>query len=87
MDFKSHFSQQLDSVTTALLPHHGSNKNWNAKVLEVAKDCLFWISSAGYSNQYSHPSLEVLEDIMENGKWPICCNELKKVKIQEEISF
>lgn len=56
-----------DRVGSIQIPHHGSLKNFNAKLLDINKDNrkMFFVSF-GNNNKYGHPSLRVLEDIIRS---------------------
>ena len=79
MELKNHFSSLLDIVGVSLIPHHGSQNNWNDSIIEDMHNCKFWIASAGCSNSYGHPHLKVFEDLLKANKCPIWCNECRPI--------
>jgi len=85
MEFKNHFSSLLDYVGVSLIPHHGSQNNWNDSIIEDMHNCEFWIASAGCSNSYGHPHLKVFEDLLKANKYPIWCNECRPVNFLYEL--
>ena len=52
----------LRNLSTLLLPHHGSNRNFSSELLKYHRlaNC---IASAGDPSQYSHPGVEVIESV------------------------
>ena len=52
----------LPNLSTLLLPHHGSNRNFSSELLKYPRlaNC---IVSAGDPSQYSHPGIEVIESV------------------------
>ena len=52
----------LRNLTTLLLPHHGSDRNFSPELLKYPRlaNC---IASAGDPSQYSHPGVEVIESV------------------------
>jgi hypothetical protein len=76
--FYEHMKNELSNTGLCLIPHHGSKKSWNSKILEDAKNCLLWVSSAGIYNRYGHPCVQVINDIVyKNEKYFYSVNELK----------
>ena len=72
----NHFNKKsLERVLTSLIPHHGSKKNWNSKILEDLRNCKFWIACAGKTNTYGHPSKKVFEEIMKSMRCVFWINE------------
>ena len=52
----------LPNLSTLLLPHHGSTRNFSSELLKYPKlDCC--IASAGDPSQYPHPGVEVIESV------------------------
>lgn len=49
------------------VPHHGSKNSWDKEILRAFNNSTFCFVSAGFSNRYSHPGLDVIKDIVENG--------------------
>jgi beta-lactamase superfamily II metal-dependent hydrolase len=84
-EIKTFFNDVKDDIIVSLIPHHGSYKNWNQRILEDINNCEFWITSAGLTNTYGHPSFEIFEDIWIHNKRPIWCNEFNAIVIRGEI--
>ncbi len=82
-EFQQHMSKKLNSISTCLLPHHGSYLNWNTELINDAINCHFWIASAGINNnRYKHPSISVIKDIAESGNLFFWVNDYSDVTIQ-----
>jgi len=76
-----HYGSYLSEVFVALLPHHGSKRNWNRVILtKVPRKCR-WVASSGLSNRYGHPSPEVFRDAIQRGGVAYWCNELNMVSM------
>lgn len=56
-----------DQISTLLLPHHGSHRNFHGELLQFP-NLKLCIASAGDPSQYRHPSGEVVATIQESGK-------------------
>lgn len=56
-----------DQISTLLLPHHGSRRNFHRRLLQFP-NLKLCIASANNPSQYSHPSGEVVATIQEHGK-------------------
>lgn len=74
-EFIDHYQLYLSLIGIFLLPHHGSVKNWNKKLLQAMKYKIFWVASAGISNKFSHPGLSVIEDILSYDHYFLYSNE------------
>jgi ribonuclease BN (tRNA processing enzyme) len=77
-EFKKHYKKVLNNVFLFQLPHHGSEHNWNKKLLNFLPFCNIWIASAGLHNSYNHPSYEVFRNIANYNRMPMLiseCNE------------
>ena len=56
-----------NQISTLLLPHHGSRRNFHWELLQFPKLKLC-VASASNPSQYSHPNGEVVATIQEHGK-------------------
>ncbi|MCW3983703.1 MAG: MBL fold metallo-hydrolase [Candidatus Bathyarchaeota archaeon] len=72
---KVHFGSKLSRLDMALVPHHGSLKNWNQDVLKTTTNQCCWVISAGTNNKYGHPDKGVCSEITNNGNTFRCTNE------------
>lgn len=52
----------LPNLSTLLLPHHGSNRNFSSELLTY-QNLTCCVASAGDLSQYSHPGVEVIEHV------------------------
>lgn len=57
----------LPNLSTLLLPHHGSDRNFSPELLKY-QDLACSIASAGDPSQYSHPGVEVIESVRLQGR-------------------
>lgn len=64
-DLKKHFKNSFSTMGMIQIPHHGSFKSWNKAILDVVNHKAVWVASAGISNSYGHPDVDVIEMIME----------------------
>lgn len=85
--FINHYDALLEHVFAVLLPHHGSSHNWNNKILDYISQNSIWISSAGFSNNFSHPGYYVVSDIITDYRRFYQCNEFKIIKIHGGIKW
>lgn len=74
-EFLTYYENVLDKSLFFLLPHHGSEDNWNKNLLEELPNNEFFIASAGLNNRYNHPSCSVFADILSEDRIPIFVNE------------
>jgi beta-lactamase superfamily II metal-dependent hydrolase len=83
-DIEKHYGGCLSRVGLALVPHHGSSKNWNRAILAKTPHKCLWVTSASISNKY-HPSFKVIKDINCNGSIHLGSNELSEISIRHTI--
>ena len=57
----------LPNLSTLLLPHHGSDRNFSPELLQY-QDLACCVASAGDPSQYSHPGVEVIESVRLQGR-------------------
>ncbi len=84
-EFIKHFGKLKENVNIGLIPHHGSQYNWNNEILLNLPKCFWWIASAGLKNKYGHPHENVFENIGSLGRYPLWCNELNPVNFKTYI--
>lgn len=85
--WNSHYcSTYFNAINLILIPHHGSRENWNSEVLDVFPNANIWVASAGLTNTYGHPSMDVLNEIRENDRIPIWVNELNPLFVNLLVS-
>jgi hypothetical protein len=72
---KDHFGNGLSRLDMALVPHHGSVKNWNQDVIKTTPNHCCWVISVGTNNKYGHPDRGVCSEITNNGNTFRCANE------------
>jgi hypothetical protein len=77
-EIDKHYGSYFSRLGLALVPHHGSSKNWNRVILtKTPRNCL-WVTSASISNKY-HPGFKVIKDINCNGSIHLWSNELSEI--------
>lgn len=86
-DFKNHFGWLLKKAIVVLAPHHGSHRNWNGSILASCTNAWLWVASAGFSNNYAHPSYEVVMDILKHNRAFIKCDEFIRIYMIGEIKW
>lgn len=79
LEVDTHYRGYLSKVTLALVPHHGSDRNWNKAILDKTMSNCCWVTSAGIFNKHGHPSSTVLQDVVSRGGSLCCCNEGNEV--------
>ena len=80
-EIRRHYNGCLSKVFAALVPHHGAKKNWNRAILNKTRRKCVWVASFGISNNYGHPSVEVIQDTIRNGNILYWCNEFNKISV------
>ncbi len=73
-EIKKHFFSYFNTIFLSLIPHHGSQKNWNSDLI-VDTSTKYWIVSAGLKNQYGHPHFNIIYDILLNRRRLFWVNE------------
>lgn len=86
-DINNHFDAFRNNISVVQVPHHGARRNWNRNLLETIKNPSFWVISAGISNKYGHPHIDVLDDIINNENCLCWSNELNEVNIEGSITW
>ena len=78
-EFSDYYRQEIDETRFFLVPHHGSDKNWNHSIKDDYHNISVFLCSAGINNKYQHPNVGVLRDICASGKILRCATENVKV--------
>lgn len=79
-EFKKHYKGFFDKIGIFLLPHHGASRNWNDKVFDnIKKLPIFWVASAGFSNKFSHPSIRIINEVIEREHYFIKSHEFVSI--------
>lgn len=81
-----HFNNELKNICISTVPHHGSENNWNNQILSVT-NCPFWIINAGIDNSYGHPSVDVLKNLIDGGRYAMWVNEKNRVTIGQDVQW
>ena len=84
-EFSDYYRQEIDKIRFFLVPHHGSDKNWNHSIKDDYHNISVFLCSAGINNKYQHPNVGVLRDICASGKILRCANENVKVSYSIRI--
>ncbi len=66
---KTIFSEFWDTVGTIQVPHHGSKNNFEYSLLD--NEHYYFPISVGIKNTYSHPSPDLVKDIVASGASPV----------------
>jgi beta-lactamase superfamily II metal-dependent hydrolase len=74
----------LNEIVVSLIPHHGSKHNWDPKILEILKNCVFWVVS-GEDRKYKHPSKEVFEEIISKERYVVWVNKKYKFILRNKV--
>ncbi|RZT21381.1 MBL fold metallo-hydrolase [Fictibacillus sp. BK138] len=72
--FTNHYLSKSGNIGIIVVPHHGSEKNWDVRLLNYFNDPFFVISS-GIKNKYRHPDFSVVNDLYNTG-WAWANNEI-----------
>lgn len=65
-EYQNHYSDELDWVTTFMLPHHGSAHNFDPNLPVV--DAELWVAAAQpIHSSWKHPALEIVKAIKASG--------------------
>ncbi|MED4697078.1 MBL fold metallo-hydrolase [Peribacillus frigoritolerans] len=64
--FINHYNLKRVNVAILLVPHHGSQNNWDRRILEYFLNP-FSIISSGKASHYRHPDFSVVNDINPTG--------------------
>lgn len=83
--FLHHYSKLLGEVVTLTIPHHGSDNNFNAELLERVEPC-FCVVAADAVGKWRHPGTKVLQAIASHGRFlsVVTSNEASTV---EEMAY
>lgn len=77
-EIEKHYDGYLSRVRLALVPHHGSQRNWNRTILAKTSDECLWVTSASIFNKY-HPSFKVICDLIRDEKIHFWSNEFIEI--------
>lgn len=61
--FRRHFADRLNTSLVCLLPHHGSRRSWDRKILLDMESVRFWVASAARRKDHYPPHWEVVADV------------------------
>lgn len=82
--YKNYLSENyLEKILTLLIPHHGSKKSFNSKLLSLSHK--YAVISAGNNNSYKHPHHSVLIDILKSKSIPVLVTEEATSEFIENI--
>ena len=83
-EFLQHFKENINEVCIFNVPHHGAERNWNARILKDISAPI-WVASASLNNRYGHPSLKVIEEVLDHGRCALWVNEKFPLIIRQEV--
>lgn len=75
VQIEAHYSGLLEKISACQVPHHGSKRSWNSKIMDDLENCNLWIVSSGTSNQLGHPHFDVCQDISDRCHGLYLCNQ------------
>ena len=84
-ELENHFKYLFKKMYIIQVPHHGAKRNWNRQILNNFKYYSFWIISAGISNKYGFPDINVIDDILFHKKGLMWCNEHHEISFHGEL--
>lgn len=82
----NHFKNYLKYIYIIQVPHHMSKKNWNWDFYSKIPNKALWIASAGISNRYNHPNVNLIKQLLDKKAGFFWCNELNKLKIKGYVT-
>lgn len=84
--FKKHYASYLTKAQTLLLPHHGSEHNFDPDILTAIEPGLTVASAAPYKT-WRHPGSAVVQAVASNGHPVWVVTEAQDSRIREFIHF
>ncbi|MBU2492385.1 MAG: hypothetical protein KJ571_07130 [Bacteroidetes bacterium] len=64
--YKKYFSKYLKRNGVYQIPHHGSSKNWERKIIKDLDDIVCYLINYGLGNRHKHPSNNVVNDLLHS---------------------
>jgi len=65
---QQHYNKYLGNIDAVLIPHHGSRQSWHKDLLNAIPSTCRMYLSVGMGNQYNHPSIDVISDVINSGR-------------------
>lgn len=83
-DLNEKINAILNHIGLIQVPHHGSLKNFNDKLLEYPNSPMFFVSY-GVKNTYGHPSLKIVSKILSKDLILFSVNEYRNTAVVQII--
>lgn len=80
-DLSRELKDFLPRVFLSLIPHHGSETEWDERIFKELHNCQAWICSYGEGNRFKHPSGKVRDSFKKNGKPFTDCTQNECINI------
>jgi beta-lactamase superfamily II metal-dependent hydrolase len=65
---QQHYKKYLGNIDAVLIPHHGSRQSWHKDLLNAIPSTCRMYLSVGIENQYNHPGIDVIFDVINSGR-------------------
>jgi hypothetical protein len=63
-ELAEHFKEEIKKIAICQVPHHGSRRSWDKRIVNDLISCNIWVINYGIGNRYGHPALLVLYDLL-----------------------
>ncbi len=84
----NHFRHLRHRTIVGLIPHHGARSYWTSRIFETQFTPEYWVACALFPrNQYNHPNLNVINDILQRNQFSYWCHQNRAVCIEANIRF
>lgn len=83
--FQTRLGNELNHSAFLAVPHHGSARSWNPRLLAMMQPGALSIVSAGLRNSYHHPNGEVIDSIESRGERWFRSSERDVVEMHIEV--
>lgn len=80
-DLSQKLSLYLLNVAVIQIPHHGSERSFNSRIIDIFENLRCAVISYGTEKTHEHPSKTVIKEIRKNGKYCHRITEKKKTRL------
>lgn len=87
VQINAHYSGLLQKTSACQVPHHGSKRTWNSKIMDDLENCSHWIVSSGTSDQLGHPHFDVCHDISSRCRGLYLCNQKAELTLNGSVQW
>lgn len=84
--FLEHYGNLLGQVCTLVLPHHGSEGNFDVELLDVIKPAAC-VAAADRFAKWRHPGSAVVQAVASAGKWLIVVTSAPVTAVSEHVAI